>query len=230
MNTEITKLARVLRVSPDRINYLEAAPARELRQIRAEMIEAAMARNAHGLRRIAATARVLPATVVAKITERNRSPLLTALLAGVMDSDQVAGVARHLSPEYLVEVVRYSDPASGSSNFEQLPDRTLQAICTVLTTEGDFVTLGYVFEKISTAVLAREVNRLDDSALLAAMRMMDSDFVVYRVLPVLVAERRNRLSSELVSNGECSGVAASEEWTVAIPCRRISDIVIQAGI
>lgn len=174
IDSELVKLARVLRVEPGRIGYLDTVAVDTLRATRAAMTEEMVGRNAAGLARIAATAKVLPASVVAKITETTGSSLLTARLATVMDAPRAADIARRLSPGYLSRVAAHLDSAQVGAIVRRLPRKIVEAACDELVARRDWITLAAVVSQVADGDSARVLRRLDAAAVEAALRMTDA--------------------------------------------------------
>ncbi|MFF2554882.1 hypothetical protein ACFVUS_28030 [Nocardia sp. NPDC058058] len=176
---ELRKLARLLGVTPERIDYLASVPPQRLAAIRIAMGQELLARNAEGLTRIAGTAKVLPTAVVAKVTERNGHALLTARLAAMMDSGRAADIARRLSDRYLAQVATHLDGPQAQQVIAQLPDKVLDAVRKQLTATQDWLTLGAIVSWLGTDSAANLLRAMgsDAPAVLDAVDAVDRERV-----------------------------------------------------
>ncbi|MGX1810524.1 hypothetical protein ACWIGI_32815 [Nocardia sp. NPDC055321] len=184
---ELRKLARLLGVTPERIEYLANVPPQRLATIRIAMGQELLARNADGLARIAGTAKVLPTAVVAKVTERNGHALLTARLATVMDSGRAADVARRLSDGYLAQVATHLDGPQAQQVIAQLPYKVIDAVGKQLSASRDWLTLGAIVSWLGAESAAH------------LLRALGSDAAA--VLDAVDAQDRERLRAVLSSTG-----------------------------
>ena len=120
---EILKLARVLDVEAERLEYLARVDADDLRAFREQVTDALFDAHVSVLQRMALAARLLPAPVLAKIAEKVFGPLLCARIAGLVDVGRGVDVAKRLQPRFLAEVAADLDPRRASAIISRIPDR-----------------------------------------------------------------------------------------------------------
>src|SRR5688572_16058988 len=101
---ERIKLGRVLGVPPAELEYLHMLSVAELRGLRERISGALFDRHAALFKRAAGPARILPAGLNARLSEKVFGPFLSARMSSVMPADKAAEVARHLTPGFLAEI------------------------------------------------------------------------------------------------------------------------------
>jgi hypothetical protein len=113
-HAEVMKLARLLGRDPARLAYLERLPPDDLRLLRDGVTEALYDAHGGALGRLAAASRVLPASLTATIGQRAFGPLLSARLAGMLETNKAVEVAAKLPPPFLADVAVELDPRRAS--------------------------------------------------------------------------------------------------------------------
>jgi len=108
--SEIVKLARLLHVDVDSLEYLGAVPAKELREYREQIVDLLYDDDREQLSRAGEAARLLPGAMLAKIGERALGPLICAHLSGLLDPARAAEIAQHFPTEFLAELAAEMDP------------------------------------------------------------------------------------------------------------------------
>jgi hypothetical protein len=113
-HAEVMKLARLLGREPDELAYLERLAPDDLRTLRDSVTETLYDAHGSALSRLAAASRLLPASLTATIGQRAFGPLLSARLAGMLDTDRAVDVAGKLPAPFLADVAVELDPRRAS--------------------------------------------------------------------------------------------------------------------
>ena len=206
-HAEVMKLARLLGRDPARLAYLERLPPDDLRLLRDGVTEALYVAHGGALRRLAAASRVLPAGLTATIGQRAFGPLLSARLAGMLETDKAVEVATKLPPPFLADVAVELDPRRASDLIAKIAPRLIGQVTAELVARREYVTMG------------RFVGHLGDDAIAAAVGAMDDEAVLE---VAFVLEDRRHLSRLLarLPKGRSAGIigAAAHEglWLEAL--------------
>jgi hypothetical protein len=195
-HAEVTKLARLLGREPDELVYLERLAPADLRALRDGVT--GTLHDAHGssLGRLAAASRLLPAGLTATIGQRAFGPLLSARLAGMLETGKAIEVATKLPPPFLADVAVELDPRRARDLIAHLAPALVGQVTAELVARREYVTMG------------RFVGHLGDEAIAAALASMD-DAAVLQVAFVL--EDRTQLSRLFAKlpKGRSAGVIAA---------------------
>jgi hypothetical protein len=190
---EILKLARVLGVEPERLEYLARVDADDLRAFRERVTDTLFDANIAVLQRMALAARLLPGAVLAKIAEKVFGPLLCARIAGVVDVARGVDVAKRLSPRFLSEVAADLDPRRASAIISRIPLDTVLAVAAELAGREDWITLGRFVGHLPDPTVRRCLEEIDDPGLLRIAFVLDDKNRVDHVVGLLPAHRLGRV-------------------------------------
>ena len=113
-HAEVMKLARLLGREPDELAYLERLAPADLRALRDGVTETLYDAHGSSLARLAAASRLLPSGLIATIGQHAFGPLLSARLAGLLETDKAVDVATKLPPPFLADVAVELDPRRAS--------------------------------------------------------------------------------------------------------------------
>jgi hypothetical protein len=163
---EIEKIARLLRVEPGRLAYLEEVDQDALRELRDQATDRMFAAGQHLFSRLGAASRIVPSPVAATISQRAFGPLLTSRMAGNADPAAAIAVAKRLPPDFLADVAVEMDPRRAPDVIAGLPAELVASTTAELAARGEWVTMGRFVGQLSEDVLAATVEVLDDEALL----------------------------------------------------------------
>jgi hypothetical protein len=165
-HAEVMKLARMLGREPDELAYLERLAPDDVRALRDSVTETLY--DAHGgtLGRLAAASRLLPAGLTATIGQRAFGALLSARLAGLLDTDKAVEVASKLPPPFLADVAVELDPRRASDLIANISPALIGQITAELTVRREYVTMGRFVGHLSDDAIAAAVASMDDEALL----------------------------------------------------------------
>ncbi|MEU6582338.1 hypothetical protein [Nocardia sp. NPDC046763] len=167
VEVEKLALARVLRVDPTEIDYLDQVPAIDLRDLRLEVIALITRANSAGLQRIATISAIIPPAIAARIAVRSGSSLFAARMAVAMDASRAAEVGRRLPVTMLADIAMDLDPATGAVLIGGLPDKLLADVVAELSAREKWLTLAeFAEQKFSERQFDAVVEGLSPTALL----------------------------------------------------------------
>lgn len=163
---EVLKLARLLGVPPEELDYLEAVPASELRVLREGVIDRMFSAGARSLQRIGAAARLLPSPLVASIAQRAFGPLLCARAAGAVDPGKAVDVATRLPADFLADVTVELDPRRVADIIANVPEELVVPVAAELGRRDEAVTMGRFLAFVPDHAIAAAMAALSDEVML----------------------------------------------------------------
>jgi hypothetical protein len=180
---ELIKLARTLGSEEGAVGFLAPLGAADLRRLANRLSLALFAEHRAALQKLADASRLLPASLVAKLSEHVFGPMLSARMAGLMPPARAVDVAQKLRGAFLAEVCIQLDPRSASDLLALMPTRVIVDVARRLLERGEHLTMG------------RFVDDLTDDAVRAVIESLGDDAAFVRI--GFFVERRERLN-ELV--------------------------------
>nr|WP_225957315.1 hypothetical protein [Amycolatopsis lexingtonensis] len=187
------KLARVLDVEHERLEYLARVDADDLKAFREQVTDTLFDANIAVLQRMALAARLLPGAVLAKIAEKVFGPLLCARIAGLVEVSRGVDVAKRLHPRFLAEVAADLDPRRASAIISRIPLDTVLAVAAELASREDWITLGRFVGHLPDPTVRRALEQIDDPGLLRIAFVLDDKNRIDHVVGLLPAHRLGRL-------------------------------------
>jgi hypothetical protein len=176
---ELTRLARVLGAAEAAVEFLAAREHLELRELESRVSAALFDEHRPAFQRLADASRLLPASLVAKVSELVFGPMLSARVAGLMPPARAVEVATQLRPRFLADVCMQLDPRSAAELLALIPAPIVVGVAKLLLERGEFMTMG------------RFVDDLPDAAIRAVIRDVSDDAALVRIAGFV--ERRERL-------------------------------------
>jgi hypothetical protein len=186
---EIIKLARLLDVSEDELEFLRPASAEDLVVLREQLTDSLYSRVGPGLQRLAAAAKLVPAQISAAVAQRAMGPLLCARLAGLVDAGKAVEIARHLPPLFLTEVAIQVDPRRAKEVIGKVPAPLVREVAKELGAREEHVTMGRFVGYVSDDAIRTALGELSDSALLQVAFVMEGKERLDQILGLLPAQR-----------------------------------------
>ena len=163
---EIEKLARVLHVEPERLDALEGCPPEAVRALRHATSDTLFEDGRRHFLRAAAAAKLIPAALAAKLAQHALGPLLSARVAGLIDTSQAHDLARRLPPEFLADIAVELDTRHAGDVLVGLPPGLISETAAVLEARGEYVAMGMFVGHLDPATLTETVDALSDDAVL----------------------------------------------------------------
>jgi len=205
--SEIVKLARLLQIEEDSLDYLAEVPAKELREYREKVVDLLYDDDREMLSRAAEAARLLPTGTLAKIGERALGPLICAHLSGLLDAQRAADIARHFPTEFLAELAAEMDPRRAVAVIEATPPETVVKIALAMADRGEHVAMGRFVAHLDDATLTDALEQLSDEDLLEVAFVLEGERPHERMFELAGAQRMRAM---LVS---AKGTGLQEEAT-----------------
>ena len=168
----VQRLARVLRVAPDRLSYLAETPDADVDAFRRQISRRMLDITAPGSARVAMAAQVVPPRIAAKVVTRNDTPAMTAHLAAVRDSSRATAVAQRLPVAYLARVAALLDLDETADVIRGLPIELTVSVTEELAVQQDWVTMAGMLEILEHDALERCLAALDAERILAITRLL----------------------------------------------------------
>lgn len=192
---EIQRIARLLRLRPDQLDFLRDVDDAELIAFRGQLTTTLFDANAGVLTRLGSAAKLLPAPVLAKIAQHVFGPLLCARVAGVIDSAKAGEVAGRLPVDFLTDVAVELDPRRVEQVISTLPEAIIADVARTLGQRQDWITLGQFVGFLDASHLTAAINALDDVQLLRTAYTVDDVAAIPGVIDVVTTDRLPALFS-----------------------------------
>ena len=188
-HAEVMKLARLLGREPDELGYLERLGPDDLRALRDSVTETLYDANGGSLGRLAAASRLLPSGLTATIGQRAFGPLLSARLAGLLDTDKAVDVATKLPPPFLADVAVELDPRRASDLIASIAPALIGQVTAELVARREYVTMGRFVGHLSDDAITAALAAMDDEALLQVAFVLEDKSQLSRLFAKLTKER-----------------------------------------
>jgi len=180
---ELVKLSRVLGAKEDDVAFLAPLGVDGLRKLEDRISSTLFDEYRAAFQRLADASRLLPASLVAKMSELVFGPVISARVSGLMPPDRAIEIATKLKTKFLAEVTMQLDPRSASELLAIMPTRIVIDVAQLLMQRKEYVTMG------------RFVDDLTDEAIRAVTDSLQEDEALVHI--AFFVERRERLN-ELV--------------------------------
>lgn len=187
---EIEKLADLLERPPESLAYLEALAPAAVRALRDAAVDALYDADRDRFARVAAAAKLPPAGVAAGIAQRAFGPLLVSRVAALSETDRAIEIARHMKPDFLVEVAVEIDPRRASAVIAGIDPETTGYVAGALAQRGEFVAMGRFVGHLTREGMIESLARIEDADLLRISFLMDERDRLDEVIRLLGPERR----------------------------------------
>jgi hypothetical protein len=186
---EVLKLARLLGRDPSSLEYLERLAPEDLRALRDAVTEALYDAHGGSLGRLAAASRLLPAALTATIGQHAFGPLLSARLAGMLETDKAVDVAGRLPPGFLADVAVELDPRRAEDLIANIEPTLIGQVTAELVARREYVTMGRFVGHLGDEAIAAALGTMDDEALLRVGFVLEDKEHLSRLLGRLSRDR-----------------------------------------
>lgn len=186
---EILKLARLLDVDADSLDYLSAVDPADLRILRTGVTDMLFDIGGGLMSRLGGAAKLLPAPLAASICERAFGPMLAARTAAATDPGRAVEIAQRLSPDFLTEVTIQIDPRRVAKIVSGVPADLVARVAADLSARREFVTMGRFLTLLSPQALAAALAELDDEAVLRTAFVLEDRSSVDQAIAALAQGR-----------------------------------------
>lgn len=229
---ELVKLARVLGAPEAAVAFLGQRNHLELRQLEDRISDALFDEYRPALQRIADASRLLPASLVAKMSELVFGPVLSARVAGLMPPDRAIEVASKLKTKFLADVTMQLDPRSASELLARMPPAIVVAVAAVLLQRGEYVTMGRFVDDLPDASVRAVIQQVaDDGALVRIAGYVERRQRLAELIDLIPTERLRRVVAAVATGPEevqHAGLTMLSEATTAQK-GRLGDIAVDLG-
>lgn len=197
VRAELIKLSRVLGTAEDKVAFLAPLGVEALRRLEDRVSAALFDEYRTAFQKLADASRLLPASLVAKMSELVFGPMLSARISGLMPPDRAIEVALKLRGRFLADVCVELDPRNASELLARMPTKVIVEVAQELLRRREYVTMG------------RFVDDLTNEAIRAVIKSVTDDAALVRI--GLFVERRERLVElvELLPPERIRGVVAA---------------------
>jgi hypothetical protein len=210
VDSELERLARVLRCRTRDLGFLARFSATEIRALRLVVSARMYADHETTYSRIAAASRLLPMRVTAPLAQRMLPARVSAGVVASLPADQAAAMSARMSADYVADVSGFVHPVLSAPVLSRLPRDVIVRVAVVLAHREDYDTMAEVVAALSDAQVEAVVDAIEDPAVLVqvALRVTDPDALQHLtgIIPeprlremVVWARRRTRLWPELVA-------------------------------
>ena len=166
VRAELIKLSRVLGTGEGQVAFLAPLGVAGLRQLEDRVSSALFDEHRKAFQGLADAAKLLPASLVAKMSELVFGPMLSARVAGLMDPAKAIEVASKLKTRFLADVCVEMDPRSASELLKRMPTKIIIDVAQLLLERHEYVTMGrFVDDLTDEAIRAVTAAIKDDEAL-----------------------------------------------------------------
>lgn len=158
--TEIEKLAHVLKVTPDKIQYLRSLGLDDFRQLNQSISDRLLTDSSDVWARLAGVAKFMPNFINAQVAKSLLGPNITANLTYHVDVKQAVAIAKSLNIEFLAQVAENLVPARAQHIIQAFPMDVLVSLTRILTRDKKYFTMGAFvdyMDKEKILALSREI-------------------------------------------------------------------------
>jgi hypothetical protein len=170
---ELRKLARVLDVDEERLEFLSGVPEDDLRLLRRQVGEALFQADRPSLVRVAALSKAVPAGVAAKLSQAVLPPLIAARVAELLEPAKAVELVSRISPTYLADVSAYLDAARAPEVVAAIPAARVAEVAAELARREEWIVIGSFVAQVDDEALAASVARFDGEQLLRIGFVLD---------------------------------------------------------
>ncbi|WP_328496934.1 hypothetical protein OHS59_32635 [Streptomyces sp. NBC_00414] len=186
---ETLKLARLLDVEPQQLEFLAELPADDVRLFRERAVAALFDEDPARLDRIAALTKLLPAGAAAGIAQKALGPRLAAALAGRLEPARAADIIDKLPVDFTARCCHHVDPRRIAAIMAILDDDIVVRIALVLAERGDHLTMGRFVGHLRDSALKSILPQLDETTLLRTGFVIDHPERLGHIVELLDDER-----------------------------------------
>ncbi len=201
VRAEILKLARLLRVEPEELQYLEQVDPDDVRKLREQITEVLFTAHGSALGRLAAASKLLPIRVVATIGEKAFGPVLAARIAGLLDPARAVEMAETMPIGFLADVAVELDPRRVSGVISRISPSRIAQVTSELLSRREYVTMGCFVGHLATPAIRAAVEVMNDAELLQVAFVLESKDRLDELIGMLAPARRDALVDVAAAEG-----------------------------
>lgn len=199
---EVLKLARLLGVKPEQLDYLYKLDAAGIRSLRRQATASLFDADRRSFQKVAAASKLLPAAVTALIAEKALGPLLCARIAGLIEPQRAVEIARRLDTRYLADLCLELDPRSAEEVLQAMPAQRIVEVSRELARRGEYITMGRFVDSLTDEAIEATMADLEDDETLLRIGFFVEDAGRLSAIIDLLAPERLRNIVEVASAGD----------------------------
>lgn len=170
---EQLKLARTLGVEPAAVNFLVAAPAEDLRELRTRIADHLFERDRRHFEGMIKLAGKLPTALAAQVAQHALGPVLGARAAALLEPKMAIDLARRLPASFLADVAVAADASRLAHLIADIPAAKIGEIAEELAGREEWIAMGGFVSYLSPDALDTAIATLDSEALLRTGFVME---------------------------------------------------------
>lgn len=186
---EVVKLARLLDLEDDELEYLEPVPPAALRELREQVTDVLFGVDAGGITRLVEHSDLLPPQLIAAITKEAVGPFLTARVAGLMEPRFAVKVVKRLSTDFLTDVAIAMDPRRAHDVIGAMPADIVLDVTENLAELGEWIVMGSFVGHLDPETSAEALAAVEDYGLLKTAFVMEDKTQLGHQLSMIDDER-----------------------------------------
>lgn len=190
---ELMKLAEVLEVPIEQINFLADIPPEALRHFRTAMIDRIFDQQQELFRWFAAWVRWVPMWISVLMVRFWLGIHIATRIAGSLPAWRAASIAKHLPVDFMADIAKGLDPRMTRELVKLLSVQQVEAIANVLLARRDFMTIGRFVGMLPDQVIRDVAASIpDEGDLLEIIFHVDSRERIDHLIHVLPFDRIQR--------------------------------------
>ena len=199
IRAEVAKLARLIGVERDELEFLEKMSSDTLRELRGQLVELFFDDNNESLRRFAHAGNLLPTSVAASLTKQAVGPVLAARIAGLVEPRQSVAMTARLPIDFVTDITVEIDPRRVEAVIALMPQKIVAQVADELIARREYVTMGQLIGFVDEFTMATTISRAgDEDILLTGFVVEDKS----RLSPALELLDDDRLFGLMYTAGE----------------------------
>ena len=196
VRAELVKLSRVLGASEDKVAFLAPLGVGSLRALEDRVTAVLFDEHRRAFQALADSSKLLPASLVAKLSELVFGAVLSARVSGLMEPQRAIDVAAKLKPRFLADVCVEMDPRSASTLLRRMPTRIVVDVAQLLLERREYVTMGRFVDDLTDEAIRAVTDSIgDDEALVRIGYFVERPQRLDELIELLGPERVRRVVS-----------------------------------
>jgi hypothetical protein len=163
---ETQRLARVLGVDPDELEFLQAAPVEVLAELRNDVLDRLLEHSREQFERAVALGDKIPRSLAATLAEHAMGPVLGGRAAALLQADMAVELVKRLPPAFLADVATHVDLRHVGPLVGGIPTDKMEAVGRVLREREEWIVLSAFVGHVPLEKLEQLLAVFDSEALL----------------------------------------------------------------
>jgi hypothetical protein len=210
-SAEVQRLAKLLSLAPDDLDYLARVSSEDLRQLRSQVSGVLFDSNPV-LVRLAAVTRILPSALSASLAEKAFGAMLTARIAGLVEPDRAVEIAERLPVAFLAEVAVELDPRRAAAILGAIAPATVARVAAELMRAEQWVAMGTFLGYLPPVSVQAAIEVAEAHALLQISLVLEDKSELSSVLELAGADTLARVRAVAEQEGRLAQLRALEVY------------------